>query len=104
MSRAADLIMEARRRSGLSQAELARRSGVARPIVNAYERNRREPSVAAVERLLAAAGCRLVVASAVRVPDPERAGRHLRELLDLAEAIPTRPAKPLIEFPPFLRT
>jgi len=92
MGRGAEMITEARRRAGLSQAELARRSGTARPIVNAYERGRREPSVAAAERLLQAAGYRLVVSPALRRPDPHRAARDLEEVLGLADAIPTRRA------------
>jgi transcriptional regulator with XRE-family HTH domain len=102
MSRGSELITQARRRSGLSQAELARRAEMARPIVNAYERGRREPSVAAAERLLAAAGWRLVIAPALRFPDPQRAARDLEAVLGLADAIPVRSRRGL-EFPPFPR-
>ncbi len=104
MGRGAELIIEARRRAGVSQAELARRSGIARPIVNAYERGRREPSVAATERLLAAARCRLVVAPAVRVPDPNRAARDLVNVLGLADAIPASRVRRKLTFPPAPRS
>jgi transcriptional regulator with XRE-family HTH domain len=95
------MIKDARRRAGVSQAELARRSGVARPIINAYERGRREPSVAAAERLMQAAGCRLAVLPALRRPDPHRAARDLAAVLALADAIPTRAARKALAYPPF---
>ena len=104
MGRGAELITDARRRAQLSQAELARRSGIARPIVNAYERGRREPSVAATERLLRAAGWRLVIGPVVRVPDPNRAARDLVAVLGLADAIPTRAARRALAFPPLPRS
>lgn len=102
MARGGELITQARRRAGLSQAELARRAGIARPIVNAYERGRREPSVAAAGRLLAAAGWRLVLAPALRLPDPHRVARDLEAVLGLADAIPVRSRRAL-DFPPFPR-
>lgn len=83
----------------MSQAELARRSGIARPIVNAYERGRREPGVRALERLVEAAGFRLVMAPAVRYPDARAAGRDLEELLDLADAIPRGRKRRSLSFP-----
>ena len=39
------LIRAARRRAGLTQAELARRAGTSQPVVSAYEHGRRDPSV-----------------------------------------------------------
>jgi transcriptional regulator with XRE-family HTH domain len=103
MGRGADLLFEARHRARISQAELARRSGIARPVINAYERGKREPSVAAMQRLLDAAGCRLVVDEAVRRPDPDRAARDLEALLGLADAIPARPERRPLEFPTLAR-
>jgi uncharacterized protein len=103
MSRAGDLLFEARRRAGLSQAELARRAGVSRPTVNAYERGRRDPGVAALDRLLAAAGSRLVLAPAIEYPDSQRAARDLEDLLGLADAIPSGGERPPLKFPPFPR-
>lgn len=47
-------IREARERAGLTQAELAEVSGVARPNIAAYESGARTPSPAMVQRLLAA--------------------------------------------------
>jgi transcriptional regulator with XRE-family HTH domain len=97
MGKAADLIFEARRRAGVSQAEFARRVGVSRPTLNAYERGRREPGVDALERLLEAAGLRLVTAPALRVPDPQAAANTLEDLLGLVDAIgPRGPRRPLL--------
>jgi transcriptional regulator with XRE-family HTH domain len=100
MSTAAALIREGRRRAGISQTELARRAGVSRTTVNAYERGRREPGVEALARLLRSAGLRLEVA---RYPDAAEAGRDLEDLLGLVDAIEVeRPRRPL-RFPPFTR-
>jgi transcriptional regulator with XRE-family HTH domain len=46
------LVSEARTRAGISQRELARRSGVPGPVVNAIERSRRQPSVPTLAKLL----------------------------------------------------
>lgn len=54
MSRAAEVIREARRRSGLTQTQLAERSGLPQSVISDYERGRREPAFAAVDRLVAA--------------------------------------------------
>src|ERR1043165_2028702 len=99
---AANLIAEARRRSGLRQAELARRSGVPRSVVNAYERGRRQPTAAALARIVGAAGLRLSLEPAVVVLDDMRAGRILSQVLDLAEQLPTR-RRGTLRFPAFAR-
>jgi transcriptional regulator with XRE-family HTH domain len=85
------LITEIRRRRHLSQAELARAAGMTRSVVNAYEHARRQPSVDALARLAAAAGMRLRLGPQERPSiDPDRAGRILEQVLDLAEALPHR--------------
>ena len=66
---AAGVLREARRRSGLSQAELARRAGVAQAVISAYETGRREPGVSMLEKLVRAAGHDLVFDL---VPRPDR--------------------------------
>ena len=96
---AADLLRNARVRAGLSQAELARRAGIPRSVLCAYERGNREPGTNALAHILAAAGLELRLASAVPRPDPERAARILSDVLDLAEALPYRP-RPTLDFPP----
>jgi uncharacterized protein len=99
---AADLIAQSRRRSGLSQAELARRAGLARSVVNSYEHGRRQPGVDALARIAAAAGLELRVAPAVRRLDDEHSGRVLAQVLDLAEALPHR-RRGRLTYPPRLR-
>jgi transcriptional regulator with XRE-family HTH domain len=85
------LIAEIRRRRHLSQAELARAAGMTRSVVNAYEHARRQPSVEALARLAGAAGMRLRLGpqEPPRI-DPDRAGRILEQVLNLAEALPHR--------------
>jgi transcriptional regulator with XRE-family HTH domain len=54
-----DLIVEARRRAGISQAELARRSGVATSLIGRYERYEVIPSFERLRELLSACGFEL---------------------------------------------
>jgi transcriptional regulator with XRE-family HTH domain len=53
---AAALLQLARIKSGLSQAQLAERAGVPATMISAYERDRRQPTVPTLLRLLDAAG------------------------------------------------
>jgi transcriptional regulator with XRE-family HTH domain len=87
----ASLVEEILRRSGLSQAELARRAGLPRSVLNVYLRGRREPGSDALMRLAAAAGLSLGLTERKPPVDPERAGRILVQVLELAEALPFRP-------------
>jgi len=48
----ARLVAGARADAGISQRELARRSGIPGPVVNAIERSRRQPSVPTLAKLL----------------------------------------------------
>jgi transcriptional regulator with XRE-family HTH domain len=89
-SAAGRLIGEVRRKSGLSQAELARRAGLTRSVLNAYERGRRQPGVDALARIAAAAGLELRLGSPAEEPGLVRAGRILEQVLDLAEALPQK--------------
>ena len=59
------LVAQARRASGLSQAQVARRAGTSRPTLSAYEGGSRNPTLDTLERVLAANGQHLVA-----VPDP----------------------------------
>jgi transcriptional regulator with XRE-family HTH domain len=62
------LIREARRRAGLTQAELARRAGVPQSTIGRIESGARVPSTALAERLIRAAGFELRVG--LGEPDP----------------------------------
>jgi transcriptional regulator with XRE-family HTH domain len=88
------MLLEARARAGVNQAEMARRAGVPRSVVCAYEHGRRQPGADTLERLLAAVGYRLELVACPPV-DADQVGRQLPELLALADALPTRRRDPL---------
>jgi transcriptional regulator with XRE-family HTH domain len=92
------LAEQIRTQSGLSQAELARRAGLPRSVVNAYVQGTREPGVEAISRLAAAGGLELKLDRRRPPVDAERAGRILVQVLELAEALPFRP-KADLEYP-----
>jgi transcriptional regulator with XRE-family HTH domain len=87
---AGDLIRKVRQQSGLSQAELARRAGMPRSVLSAYEHGHRQPAVAALARITAAAGLQIDVCPPAARPDVTRAGEILAQVLDLAEMLPQR--------------
>jgi transcriptional regulator with XRE-family HTH domain len=99
---AATLLSEIGRRSGLSQAELARRAGLDRSVLSAYVHGRRQPSVAALGRIAHAAGQKLELGPAAEDSGAEHAGRVLSQVLDLAGSLPYRPRAEL-EYPPLIR-
>jgi transcriptional regulator with XRE-family HTH domain len=88
----ADLVREARRRAGLSQAELAARAGTTQSAIARLERRRASPSFRRVQELIAACGLELRVGLA---PVPAAAhpapglSSELRALLRIvAERVP----------------
>jgi transcriptional regulator with XRE-family HTH domain len=97
-TRAADLTQEILSNSGLSQAELARRAGIPRSVLNTYLRGRREPGTDALLNLAAAAGFDLELRRRTSPVDPERAAKILVQVLELAEALPFR-RRPEMGFP-----
>jgi transcriptional regulator with XRE-family HTH domain len=99
---AATLIAEIVGRSGLTQAELARRAGLDRSVLSAYAHGRRQPSVAALGRIADGAGLKLEMAPSIDGPATEHAGRVLSQVLDLAGSLPYRP-RPRLEYPPLIR-
>lgn len=56
-----DLLVEARRRAGISQAELGRRSGVPPSLIGRYERYEVIPSLERLRSLIRAAGFELSI-------------------------------------------
>ncbi len=96
---AASLIEEIRRRSGLSQAELARRAGIPRSVLNVYLHGRREPAAETLLRIASAGGLSLQLGPRKPPVDPERASRILVQVLELAEALPFRPRAEM-QYPP----
>lgn len=101
----AALLREARRRAGMTQAELAQRAGVSQPVVAAYERGRREPTLPMLQKLLAAAGfdADAQLLSHRTLPPVADAERRLIQVLELAAALPHRPRRTL-DVPPFVRS
>src|SRR5262245_37268299 len=92
MSRtSAELIGEIQRQSGLSQAQLARRAGIPRSVLNVYLRGRREPGAETLLKLASAGGLDVQLVERRTPVDPQRAGRILVQVLELAEALPFRP-------------
>lgn len=102
MTDAGALLFEARQRAGLSQAELARRAGIPRSVLNAYERGRRQPGADTFLRILDAADIEVRLSETTRRDMEERLGRILGQVLGLADALPLRREGPL-EYPQFAR-
>lgn len=98
---AADLIAQIRQTSGLSQAELARRSGLQSSVLSAYEHGRRQPSVSALARIARAAGLELEISPLTDADALERSGRVLLDVLELADRMPSRPRGDLT-YPPLI--
>jgi len=95
---AASLVGQIQARSGLSQAELARRAGLPRSVVNAYLRGNREPGADTLARLAAAGGFELELTARKAPVDVDRASKILVQVLELAEALPFRP-RPDLDYP-----
>jgi len=100
---AGELIRKVRGESGLSQAELARRAGMPRSVLSAYEHGHRQPAVAALARIAAAVGMEIGVGLAPAAGvDVDRAGEILAQVLDLAEQLPQR-ARGELAYPALIR-
>ncbi|HTW41677.1 MAG TPA: helix-turn-helix transcriptional regulator [Solirubrobacteraceae bacterium] len=99
---ASELLAEILRASGLSQTELARRAGMQSSVLSAYAHGRRQPSVAAIGRIAAAAGLELQLQPAGERAELEHAGKVLAQVLDLAGQLPYRPRGELA-YPPLIR-
>ncbi len=99
---AATTLRTARSRAGLSQTELARRAGTSQAAVSQYESGAKQPSFETLSRLLLAAGARVTL-DPVPVPpavvasedELQRRAGILEQVLDLAAALPFRPAREL---------
>lgn len=90
-----------RNRSDLDRSRLH----PAQATLSAYERGRKDPSAATLDRLLRAAGRRLTSTAAVREPtraELQRVEAQLADVLELAAALPTR-HQPDLRYPPLRR-
>lgn len=87
---AAELIRDARARAELTQVQLAVRAGVTQSVISTYENGRREPSLAALQRLLLAAGFTTVIElEPVQDPPPlrERVEAHREQLVHIVRSL-----------------
>lgn len=87
-SLAASLVRLARMKAGLTQGGLAARAGVPRSMISAYEGDRRQPTLATLQRLLRAAGfdLRLHLEPYVWADDPDRDDGEQRDVAAEATA------------------
>jgi transcriptional regulator with XRE-family HTH domain len=99
---ASELIARIRTASGLSQADLARRTGLQQSVLSAYEHGRRQPSVAALARIARAAGVELGISPLSDEAALDRAGRVLIQVIELADGMPSRDRGELA-YPPLIR-
>lgn len=89
---AAEVLREARERSGLTIRELARRGHTSHSAVAAYENGTKTPTTATFVRLVGACGfeAEITLRPKDAFEDRRRRGRELREVLDLADRFPHR--------------
>lgn len=73
---AARLISAARRGSGLTQTELAKRAGTSQATLSAYERGRKAPTLPVTARVVEAAGYELSLSPAVNFEQHTARGLH----------------------------
>jgi transcriptional regulator with XRE-family HTH domain len=99
---ASELIAQIRATSGLSQADLARRSGLQQSVLSAYEHGRRQPSASALARIARAAGLELEISPLSDEAALDRAGKVLVHVIELADRMPSRERGELT-YPPLIR-
>jgi transcriptional regulator with XRE-family HTH domain len=83
--RSADLLITARRQSGLTQAQMAKIAKTTQSAIAAYEAGRREPTVPVLQRMLEATGHNLLIAF--------EADENIYRIADLARDIRETPPK-----------
>lgn len=93
---AAVLLQEARRRSGLSRRELARRGHTSASTLSAYESGASVPSVATLVRILRAAGFEAeATLRPAPVSDEQRLTEKIESLFAFVDVLPRRRRGPL---------
>jgi transcriptional regulator with XRE-family HTH domain len=86
-----DTLATLRRRAHRTQAEVAKATGIPASVLSAYERGRRQPSLANASRIIDALGYSVKFDF---VLDPAEQARRLHDVLELAEALPYEPRPP----------
>jgi transcriptional regulator with XRE-family HTH domain len=91
----AAIIRDARRSAGLTQAELARRLGVAQPVVARLETHAANPTVETLDRTLRATGHRLALAIEPHAPSVDES--LIRKHLELSPSDRVRRLEQLVD-------
>lgn len=96
MNKAAALVKEARRRAGVTQAELAERLGTPQSVVARWESGQRVPSLASIERVARACGLDTSIGLVIhdthdlllaRQLDPLSPGERIEYMVDAARQV-----------------
>ena len=95
----AALLSRAREAAGLSKTDLAARAGTSRPTLSAYEHGRVSPTLATAERILAAAGYRLIITPALHWHDVDLGRGRTAPVPDHLPDLPARQAVRVLEVP-----
>ncbi len=93
------LLERARRAAGLSQQDLAQRAHTSRTAVSAYENDRKSPSLATAERLLAEAGYELDARRRITFHRVNGPRGHRYEVPDRLPQLPVEQALATVQLP-----
>jgi transcriptional regulator with XRE-family HTH domain len=93
------LLERARRAAGMSQQDLAQRAHTSRTAVSAYENDRKSPSLATAERLLAEAGYELDARPRVTFRHVAGSRGHRYEVPDRLPQLPAERALASVQLP-----
>ena len=89
------MLLEARQAAGLTQAELARRSGVPRTAISMYENGSREPGADVFLRLLTATGAAVEQGRPTREVDCYRNSEVFTSLTSILNSVPIKDSEAL---------
>jgi transcriptional regulator with XRE-family HTH domain len=93
------LVAQARRLGGLTQDELARRSGTSRPTLSAYEHGRKSPTLVTAERIVSAAGFALELVAAIDFRDVVTSRGRVVQVPDRLWRLPVQEALARVTLP-----
>jgi transcriptional regulator with XRE-family HTH domain len=93
------LLSLARVAAGLSMTDLAARAGTSRPTLSAYEHGRVSPTLDTVERIVAAAGCRLEIVRTVEWRSVEVGRGRTAAVPDHLPDLPVNDAVRIVSLP-----